>query len=296
MQKIVLKHFFKPEKGKTHQKKIIMKKTSKARQFIILMGALSICVCSCNVDKNIVYFQDATEVNGHIVAVANDMELRPMDKISIIVNCTQLETTARFNLPYVSQRLGQTTTSSITGTGQSYISGYTVDYEGNIDFPVLGKIHVAGLTRTEIAKLIRQKIVDTGQDTQPVVTVEFMNLCISVMGEVARPGRINIDRDVYTILDAISAAGDLTINGRRDQVLVLRNERGTEKTYTIDLTSAENVLNSPVYYLQQNDIVYIAPNSMRSRQSTINGNNVLSTSFWISLATLAITIINAIRK
>lgn len=275
---------------------IMMKKTSKARQFIILMGALSICVCSCNVDKNIVYFQDATEVNGHIVAVANDMELRPMDKISIIVNCTQLETTARFNLPYVSQRLGQTTTSSITGTGQSYISGYTVDYEGNIDFPVLGKIHVAGLTRTEIAKLIRQKIVDTGQDTQPVVTVEFMNLCISVMGEVARPGRINIDRDVYTILDAISAAGDLTINGRRDQVLVLRNERGTEKTYTIDLTSAENVLNSPVYYLQQNDIVYIAPNSMRARQSTINGNNVLSTSFWISLATLAITIINAIRK
>ncbi len=275
---------------------IMMKKTSKARQFIILMGVLSICVCSCNVDKNIVYFQDATEVNGHIVAVANDMELRPMDKISIIVNCTQLETTARFNLPYVSQRLGQTTTSSITGTGQSYISGYTVDYEGNIDFPVLGKIHVAGLTRTEIAKLIRQKIVDTGQDTQPVVTVEFMNLCISVMGEVARPGRINIDRDVYTILDAISAAGDLTINGRRDQVLVLRNERGTEKTYTIDLTSAENVLNSPVYYLQQNDIVYIAPNSMRARQSTINGNNVLSTSFWISLATLAITIINAIRK
>lgn len=275
---------------------IMMKKTSKARQFIILLGVLSICVCSCNVDKNIVYFQDATEVNGHIVAVASDMELRPMDKISIIVNCTQLETTARFNLPYVSQRLGQTTTSSITGTGQSYISGYTVDYEGNIDFPVLGKIHVAGLTRTEIAKLIRQKIVDSGQDTQPVVTVEFMNLCISVMGEVARPGRINIDRDVYTILDAISAAGDLTINGRRDQVLVLRNERGTEKTYTIDLTSAENVLNSPVYYLQQNDIVYIAPNSMRARQSTINGNNVLSTSFWISLATLAITIINAIRK
>jgi len=265
----------------------------KVKNLLILMAVLA--VCSCNVDKNIIYFQDSSEVNGHPVAAASDMTLRPMDKISIIVNCSQAETTMKFNLPYITQRLGQTTTSSITGYSSGYMSGYTIDYEGYIDFPVLGKIHVAGLTRTEVAQLIKQRIIEAGQDTSPVVTVEFMNLCISVMGEVARPGRINIDRDVYTILDAISAAGDLTINGCRDQVLVMRNERGVEKTYTINLTSAEDVLRSPVYYLQQNDIVYVAPNSMRARQSTINGNNVLSTSFWISLATLAITIINAIK-
>ena len=269
-----------------------MKRTT---HFLSILAGL-LLVCSCNVNKNIVYFQDADQVNGRPVAIASDMRLRPMDKISILVNCSQPETTIKFNLPYISQRLGQTTTSSITGNSSGYMSGYTIDKEGNIDFPILGKIQVAGLTRTEIAKLVKEKIVQSGQDIDPIVTVEFMNLSIAMLGEVSRPGRINIDRDVYTILDAISASGDLTIDGRRDRVLVLRNEYGVEKTYVIDLTSAEDVITSPVYYLQQNDIVYVTPNDKRARQSTINGNNVLSTSFWISLATLAITIINAIRK
>ena len=124
----------------------------------------------------------------------------------------------------------------------------------------------------------------------PVVTVEFMNLSVNVMGEVNRPGRYNIDKDHLTILDALSQAGDLTIYGKREKVLVLRNENGKQRVYGINLCSADHLYSSPVYYLQQNDVVYVEPNDTKARQSTVNGNNVRSTSFWISLASLLTTI------
>ena len=117
-----------------------------------------------------------------------------------------------------------------------------------------------------------------------------MNLSVAVMGEVARPGRYNIIRDNFTLFDAISSAGDLTIRGRRDGVIVLREEDGVQKKYVVNLCSARGVLSSPVYYLQQNDMVYVEPNDVRARESTVNGNNVRSTSFWISIASLVSTI------
>ena len=105
-----------------------------------------------------------------------------------------------------------------------------------------------------------------------------------------RPGRYNIDKDHLTILDALSQAGDLTIYGKREKVLVLRNENGKQRVYGINLCSADHLYSSPVYYLQQNDVVYVEPNDTKARQSTVNGNNVRSTSFWISLASLLTTI------
>ncbi len=117
-----------------------------------------------------------------------------------------------------------------------------------------------------------------------------MNLSVNVMGEVNRPGRYNIDKDHLTILDALSQAGDLTIYGKREKVLVLRNENGKQRVYGINLCSADHLYSSPVYYLQQNDVVYVEPNDTKARQSTVNGNNVRSTSFWISLASLLTTI------
>ena len=120
----------------------------------------------------------------------------------------------------------------------------------------------------------------------PVVTVEFLNLYISVMGEVNNPGQFSIDRDRLTVLDALSMAGDLTIYGNRSKVMVLRQEGDVQRVYGINLTSGEHVYTSPAYYLQQNDVVYVEPNNMKARQSTVNGNNVRSTSFWISLASL----------
>lgn len=145
---------------------------------------------------------------------------------------------------------------------------------------------MAGLKREEIAEHIKNELVTKNLVKDPVVTVEFMNLCVSVMGEVNNPGRFSIDRDQMTILDALSMAGDLTIYGNRQKVMVLRQEDGQQRVYGVNLTSGEHVYTSPAYYLQQNDVVYVEPNDVRSRQSTVNGNNVRSTSFWISLASL----------
>ena len=167
---------------------------------------------------------------------------------------------------------------------------------GNIDFPVLGHIHVAGMTREEIALCIKEELISKNLVKDPVVTVEFMNLTVSVLGEVANPGRFNIDKDRLTLLDALSMAGDLTVYGKRENVLVQREENGKKTLYRVNLNSGYDLYASPVYYLQQNDIVYVEPNSVRARQSTVNGNNVRSTSFWLSLASLLTTITVLIVK
>ena len=176
------------------------------------------------------------------------------------------------------------------------MSGYTINKDGNIDFPVLGHIHVAGMTREEIASYIKEELVSKNLVKDPVVTVEFMNLTVSVLGEVATPGRFNIDKDRLTLLDALSMAGDLTVYGKRENVLVQREENGKKTLYQVNLNSGYDLYASPVYYLQQNDIVYVEPNSMKARQATVNGNNVRSASFWMSLASLLTTITVLIVK
>ena len=261
--------------------------------WLLAIGILA--VPSCSTPKEISYFQDLESVEGQRIGGAKGITVRPKDKISIIVNCKSPELTALFNLPYVTQRLGENSRSTITsGYSQGYISGYTVDDRGCIDFPVLGEVHVAGMTREEIASEIKRELREQGQATDAVVTVDFMNLYYQVLGEVARPGRYAIDKDALTILDAIGAAGDLTIYGRRDRVKVLRDEGGRMRTYEVDLCSASDLIASPVYYVRQNDVIYVDPNDVRARQSTVNGNNVRSTSFWISLTSLAASVTNTI--
>ena len=251
-----------------------------------LLAAACALLYSCGTPKEVVYFQDLQAGGGSVAAVqAREIRVRPDDKISIIVNSRDPQLTDLFNLPYTTKQIGQQANSNNQG-----VSGYTVNAEGDIDFPVIGKIHVAGMKREEIAKFIKDKLIADNLVKDPVVTVEFMNLCVSVLGEVNNPGRFNIDRDRLTELDALSMAGDLTIYGNRYKVLVLRQEGDTQRVYGINLTSGEHLYSSPAYYLQQNDVVYVEPNEVRSRQSTVNGNNVRSTSFWISLASLLTSI------
>lgn len=261
--------------------------------WLLAIGILA--VPSCSTPKEISYFQDLESVEGQRIGGTMGITVRPKDKISIIVNCKNPELTALFNLPYVTQRLGENSRSTISsGYSQGSISGYTVDDRGCVDFPVLGEVHVAGMTREEIASEIKRELREQGQATDAVVTVDFMNLYYQVLGEVARPGRYAIDKDALTIFDAIGAAGDLTIYGRRDRVKVLRDEGGRMRTYEVDLCSASDLIASPVYYVRQNDVIYVDPNDVRARQSTVNGNNVRSTSFWISLTSLAASITNTI--
>ena len=251
--------------------------------------AAALLLAACGTPKEIVYFQDLPAGASSSAMPESQIRLRPEDKISIIVNTSNDQLTNLFNLPYISQRLGGVSQSVSSNYSQA-VSGYTVDAEGNIDFPVVGKVHVEGLTRPEVATHIKEALVSRELVKDCVVTVEFMNLTIAVMGEVARPGRYAIEKDKLTLLDALSMAGDLTIYGNRQNVKVLRMVEGKQNSYKVDLCSAQSVMTSPVYYLQQDDLIYIEPNEMRARQSTVNGNNVRSTSFWVSIASLAASV------
>lgn len=255
--------------------------------FALLFGTLWF-LTACSASRQTNYFQDI-QTGGEAILTPQSQEIRiqPEDQISILVNSRDPQLADLFNLPIVSRQVGQ---SSSSGSSSRGLSGYTVDSQGEIDFPVLGKIQVAGKSREEIASYIKNELIGKNYVKDPVVTVEFMNLYVSVLGEVNRPGHFNIDRDQMTVLNAISQAGDLTIYGKRDRVLVLRKDGDKQLVYELNLCSAKQLYASPGFNLQQNDVVYVEPNSVRARQSTVNGNNVLSTSFWFSLASLLTTL------
>lgn len=247
---------------------------------------------SCAATRNISYFQDLEQGISETILNPLQIKVKPEDKISIIVNSKDPQLANLFNLPLIANRVGQPVNSS----SNVQISGYTVDSLGSIDFPILGKIHVSGMNREEISQAIKGQLISQSLIKDPIVTVEFMNLSVAVMGEINKPGRFNIDRDKITLLDAISMAGDLTIYGQRENVLVLRQENGKQVSYKVNLCSSYDLYASPAFYLQQNDVVYVEPNETRARQSTVNGNNVRSTSFWMSLASLLTSVAVLIFK
>lgn len=259
----------------------------------------AVLAVSCSTPTEIAYFQDTADKSVSVPVTENHIRLRPEDKVLIMVNTTNDQLNALYNLPYSPSRIGQLS-SSVNSTYNQAIAGYTVDSRGDIDFPVLGTLHVGGMTRDELAAHVKQQLISNNLAKDVVVTVEFMNLTVSVLGEVNRPGRYAIEKDKVTIIDAIGMAGDLTIFGVRNNVRVLRNENGEQKSYTVNLTSARGAMSSPAFYIQQDDIIYVDPNPVRARQSTVNGNNLRSTSTWISLASLGATVttlvLNAVSR
>lgn len=260
----------------------------KSHYTIIVFIASLLLFASCATNKQVSYFQDlqdAQDTTAQQAPTAPEIRLRPEDKISIIVNSKDPELTTLFNLPYTARTLGST--NDVNYNTNHGTSGYIVKADGTIDFPVLGTVSAAGKTRDELSAYIKNELITRNLVNDPVVTVEFVNLQFSVMGEVKSPGTYKIDRDRMTILDALSKAGDMTINGRRDNVLVLRPDSvGKLTAYHVDMRSFQDVQNSPVYYLHQNDYVYVEPNKKKANESTVNGNTVRSASFWISIVSL----------
>ena len=246
---------------------------------ILLMAMLALALASCNTSKKIVYFQDIQVNRPEAITEARDITVQPKDQISILVSSKDPQLAALFNLPRVQYRVGDTNMQNTNGD----VSGYTLDTEGYIDFPVLGRLYVAGMTKSEIASYIKKRLMDENLINDPVVTVEFMNLYYSILGEVNNPGKYMITKDQITLLEAISMAGDLTIYGKRDAVFVVREEDGQRVTHWVDLRT-QDLFHSPVYYLKQNDVIYVRPNKVRAGQSTINENSVKSVSLWISIA------------
>ena len=156
---------------------------------------------------------------------------------------------------------------------------------------MIGKINLAGKTREEAEEHIKNLIIASKQTKEAVVTVEFMNLGFSVLGEVTRPGRYKIDRDRFTIFDALGLAGDLTIDGQRENVTLVRHNGQNDEVYKLNLLDASQIYSSPAFYVQQGDMIYVTPNDKRMRESTVNGNTLRSSSTWISMASLAASLI-----
>lgn len=265
------------------------------RRLLIIapLMAVMLMFTSCNTEKKIIYFQDRDQ-EAIPVQPIKTIRVRPADKIAIIVKCEDMETTTLFNLVNVNQVLGSN--SRFTMSGSNGVCGYTVDPEGYIDFPVLGKIGVAGMTRSEVAETVRQKLEESGQAKGASVTVEFMDLGVTVLGEVKNPGRKAITRDTYTILEALGDAGDLTIDAKRANLMLSRDEGDSVRRYFVDMRDQQSLLASPAYYLQQNDIIYAEPTTKKARTSTVNGNTILSASFWVSIASLVATLVSLVIR
>ena len=252
-----------------------------------LVVCMAVFFTACTSTKKIIYLQDVVPLKQQEIEQKYEVIIHGDDLLAIMVNSRDPELALPFNMPMVSYQLG-----SNTG-GQQRVLGYLVDTNGNIDFPILGEIHVEGLTRMQLTELIKNKLIEGDLIKDPIVTVQFLNFKISVMGEVGRPGSFTIAGDRITLLEALSMAGDLTIYGRRDRVGVIRENNGKRTILFHDLRSAD-IFNSPCYYLQQNDIVYVEPNKAKSGQSSINQNN--SIGVWVSVISLLTTIAVLIFK
>ena len=252
-----------------------------------LVVCMAVFFTACTSTKKIIYLQDVVPLKQQEIEQKYEVIIHGDDLLAIMVNSRDPELALPFNMPMVSYQLG-----SNTG-GQQRVLGYLVDTNGNIDFPILGEIHVEGLTRMQLTELIKNKLIEGDLIKDPIVTVQFLNFKISVMGEVGRPGSFTISGDRITVLEALSMAGDLTIYGRRDRVGVIRENNGKRTILFHDLRSAD-IFNSPCYYLQQNDIVYVEPNKAKSGQSSINQNN--SIGVWVSVISLLTTIAVLIFK
>lgn len=262
------------------------------KRFVILMRVIScmmlvsmFLLVSCRSTKKVIYLQDVDPLKQQEIEQKYEVIIHKDDLLAIMVNSKNPELAVPFNMPMVTYELGRET------TGQYRVLGYLVDADGYIDFPILGKIHVEGLTRLQLTDLIKQRLIDEDLIKDPIVTVQFLNFKISVMGEVARPGSFEISGDRITLLEALSMAGDLTIYGRRDRVAVIREKDGKRTILFHDLRSAD-IFNSPCYYLQQNDIVYVEPNKAKAGQSGINQNN--SVSVWLSVVSVLVTVASLI--
>ena len=246
----------------------------KSRLLIMLIAAASLLSCTSTKDNNLAYFKDlASSPSGKLPNPQGIYPIRvqPDDELVISVTSTMPEATAAYNLPMDNPATRGFYHMSTQPRTQTYI----VDQQGYIVMPMLGRIYVNGKTVNEISKEITAMIAPDVKD--PNVRVEIINFSVDVMGEVKTPQRIITDHEHFTVLDALSACGDLTEYGKRDRVYVIRTEEGERSYHRLDLTSSD-VFNSPFFYLKQNDVVYVEPNQIRIDNSKYNQNNAFKLS------------------
>ena len=224
---------------------------------IILCALAAVVLTSCGSHKDLAYFQEIVE-GGQLEGVAGQINtIQPGDVLAISVSSSKPELAIPYNLFSARSQIANATSASNSSSrvisNVSY-EGYTVRSNGTIDFPVLGEIKVEGLTREEIAETIKAQLESVMPD--PVVTVTMLNFYVTVIGEVARPGTYNFPGDRLTLLEALGFAGDLTVYGNREKIMVIREEGGQRHVEIMNLKS-KNIFSSPYFYLKQNDVVYV---------------------------------------
>ena len=252
---------------------------------------LLILLSSCGSTQNVAYFQNSDSIDFSRSAYLYDARIMPKDILTITVNTVNPEAAYPFNLT-VPTSYNQQTRSTYS---QAVLQTYLVDNEGFIDYPVLGRIEVGGLTKSMCEQLLHDKIKPYLNEAEnPVVTVRMSNYKISVLGEVNKPGMFTVSNEKINILEALAQAGDLTIYGVRDKVKLIREDaKGRKEIHTINLNDAK-IISSPYYYLQQNDIIYVEPNKVKAQNSKVGQTTTLwfsATSILISLTSLLYNIL-----
>ena len=266
------------------------------RKLFFIITAFAMVLASCSAPRQVAYFQDVSGKDTLLTNVGiQPLTVQPGEKLMIVVHSSVSELAATFNLPVVGYRLGTSNTNQNYSSTYATMS-YTVSPEGTIDFPVLGKIKVEGMTRNEVAEHIKGRLINENHCTDAIVNVELSNAYVNVMGEVNRPGRYELTQDNVSILDILSQASDLNVLGLRQNVMVSRKTEEGTQIYKVDLTNMQQLLSSPAYMMQQGDLVYVEPNQVRKRQTTVSGNNLLNTGFWISVASLITSIISVMVR
>ena len=260
-------------------KKYIFQLTSA----IILLTSLSSCMST----KKVTYFENKDEINTALSKTLYDAKIMPKDILQIQVFTMTPEAAAPFNL----MKLTGTSTSTTNTNGQGTIYDYLVDNDGNIEYPVLGTLHLGGMSKTEAEQFIKSKIQPYLAESENVVVhVAMMNYKYAVLGGVKTPGLYTTRNEKVSILEAIAQAGDLTTFAYRDRIFLIReNAEGQKDFHQLDINDA-NIINSPYYYLQQNDVVYVAPNRIRIDNSKYNQNNAYKLSV-ISTVVSAVSVV-----
>jgi polysaccharide export outer membrane protein len=252
-----------------------MLNTTLKMKLTLILGAAVLFLSSCSTKKDVVYFQDVSDYETLIDETQFVPKFKVDDVVSIFISTLNPEASAPFNL----FRGGST---GGLGGGMAQQVDYLVDQNGNIDFPVIGQIKIAGLSSDELRELLKGKLSDYLKD--PIINIRLQNFSISVLGQVNRPGTYPVNGEQITILEAIGMAGDLNIKGMRHNILVIREFNGTFVHHRIDLTTKE-AMKSPVFYLTQNDVVYVEPNKSAITSSSLDNRATIA----ISIASVLIT-------
>lgn len=269
-------------------------------RFILLLCALSL-LAACHSSQELAYFSDAERDSVQAVLSTYNTTIHPGDQLYIYVYSQAPEIAVPFNQETHSIAAEITHLNSVGGTDRSnnmsetfqqsnfsQIPGYLVDEAGTIVFPILGKMVVAGLTQDSLSRRIQNMLIDGGYINDPVVTVTPMNFRVTVIGEVARPQELHITGDRLTILEALAMCGDLTMDGKRENVTVMREKNGVATPIDIDLTK-KTLFDSEVYYLQSNDVVYVEPTDVKKRRMRRDEN-------WPKYVSTTVSIVVTLRN